>query len=138
MPARLSFGGKIAVHPDMGKESTILGKEGEAIAIDHLIEHGYKLVDRNYHSQQGEIDIIAKDGDFLVFVEVKAYSTGSFGFPLGAVGPSKKKSMIHAARTYLMKNNIKNVNCRFDVLAIYRSWQGLSSFDLIKDAFHVS
>lgn len=138
MPARLSFGGKIAVNPDVGKESTILGKEGETIAIDHLIEHGYKIIDRNYRSQQGEIDIIAKDGEFLVFVEVKAYSTGSFGFPLGAVGSSKKKSMIHAARTYLMKNNIKNVNCRFDVLAIYRSWQGLSSFDLIKGAFHVS
>ncbi len=122
----------------MGKESSTLGKEGEAIAVQFLTELGYKILDRNFRSQQGEVDIIAKDGDQLVFVEVKTYSIGSFGTPLGAVGRSKKESLIHAARTYLMKNNIKNVNCRFDVLAIYRSWQGLSNFDHIKDAFHVS
>jgi putative endonuclease len=132
------FGRIIAVHSDMGKESTILGKEGETIAIEYLVSHGYKIFGRNFRSQQGEIDIIAKDGDFLVFVEVKIYSIGSFGTPLGAVRRSKKESMIHAARTYLLKNNIKDTNCRFDVLAIYRSWKGLSSFDLIKDAFHVS
>jgi putative endonuclease len=128
----------IAVHPYMGKESTILGKEGETIAVEYLAEHGYKILDRNFRSQQGEIDIIAKENDFLVFVEVKIYSIGSIGTPLGAIRKPKKESMIHAARTYLLKNNIKNVNCRFDVLAIYRSWKGLSSFDLIKDAFHVS
>jgi putative endonuclease len=122
----------------MGIESTILGKEGEDTAVTYLIEHGYQLIDRNYRSQQGEIDIIAKDGAFLVFVEVKAYSMSSFGFPLGAIGPAKRKSMIHAARTYLMKNNIKDVNCRFDVLGIYKSWSGLPNFELIKDAFNVS
>ena len=122
----------------MGIESTALGKEGEAIAVQYLIEHGYEILDRNFHSQQGEIDIIAKDGGLLVFVEVKMYSIGSFSTPLGAVGRSKKESIIHAARTYLYKNKIKDINCRFDVLAIYRSWKGLSNFDLIKDAFHVS
>ena len=122
----------------MGKESPTIGKEGEAIAVKYLIDNGYKILDLNYRSQQGEIDIIAKDGDLIVFVEVKTYSLGSYGTPLGAVGRSKKESIIHAARTYLLKKNIKNTNCRFDVLAIYRSWKGLSSFDLIKDAFHVS
>lgn len=122
----------------MGMESQMLGKEGEAIALKYFTERGYKIIDKNFRSQQGEVDIIAKDGDFLVFVEVKAYSIGSFGTPLGAVGKSKKASIIHAARTYLLKNNIKNVNCRFDVLAIYRSWTGLTNYDHIKDAFHVS
>jgi len=122
---------------DMGKESTVLGKEGETIAVDHLIEKGYEILERNFRSQQGEIDIIAKENGFLVFVEVKMYSIGSYGTPLGAIRKPKKESIIHAARTYLLKNNIKDVNCRFDVLAIYRSWKGLSSFDLIKDAFHV-
>jgi putative endonuclease len=122
----------------MGNESQELGKEGEAIAVQYLIERGYKIINRNFRSQQGEVDIIMKDGDLLVFVEVKSYSIGSFGTPLGAVGKSKKLSIIHAARTYLLKNNIKNVNCRFDVLAIYRSWTGLTNFDHIKDAFNVS
>ena len=128
----------IAVCSDMGKESTTLGKEGEAIAVQYLAEHGYQVIDRNYRSQQGEVDIIARDGDFIVFVEVKTYSIGSFGTPLGAVRKAKKESIIHAARTYLLKNNIKDINCRFDVLAIYRSWKGITSYDLIKDAFHVS
>jgi putative endonuclease len=121
----------------MGIESPTLGKEGEAIAVQYLAERGYKIIDKNFRSQQGEVDIIAKDGDFLVFVEVKSYSIGSFGTPLGAVGKSKKASIIHAARTYLLKNNIKNMNCRFDVLAIYRSWTGLTNYDHIKDAFNV-
>ncbi len=119
----------------MGKESVTIGREGEEIAIRHLIERGYRIVERNFHSQQGEIDIVAKDGEFLVFVEVKLYSISSFGTPLGAVRRSKKESIIHAARTYLMKKNIRDINCRFDVLAIYKSWKGLVTFDLIKDAF---
>lgn len=135
---RTSAGKIIAVYSDMGKESTTLGKEGEAIAVQYLIEHSYQVIDRNYRSQQGEVDIIARDGNFIVFVEVKTYSIGSFGTPLGAVRKAKKESIIHAARTYLLKNNIKDINCRFDVLAIYRSWSGLTSYDLIKDAFHVS
>ena len=122
----------------MGIESQTLGKEGEALAVQYLTGRGYNIVDRNFRSQQGEVDIIIKDGDLLVFVEVKAYSIGSFGTPLGAVGKSKRASIIHAARTYLLRNNIKNVNCRFDVLAIYRSWTGLTNFDHIKDAFNVS
>jgi putative endonuclease len=84
------------------------------------------------------VDIVAKDGEFIVFVEVKSYSFGSFGTPLGSIRKSKKESIIHAAKFYLYKNNIKNINCRFDVLAIYSSWKGITKYELIKDAFHVS
>ena len=116
-------------------ESVKIGREGEDLAIRHLIDKGYNIVERNYRSQQGEIDIIAKDKNILAFVEVKLYSISSINSPLGAVRRSKRESIIHAARTYLMKKCIRDINCRFDVLAIYRSWNGLVSYDLIKDAF---
>jgi len=117
----------------MGRESVETGKHGEDLAVQYLRGKGYMILERNYHSQQGEIDIIAKDGEFLVFVEVKNYSVRSFGSPLGAIRRSKRESIIHAARTYLYKNNIRNINCRFDVIVI----NNMKNFELVKGAFNV-
>jgi putative endonuclease len=119
---------------DMGIESVKIGRCGEDIAERYLSGKGYEIIERNYRSQQGEIDLIAKEGNYLVFIEVKNYSFRSFGNPLGAVNKAKKDSMVHAARTYLYKTNICNINCRFDVLAIYN----YESFQLIRNAFYVS
>ena len=118
----------------MGKESVAIGQSGEELAVQYLRNKGYIILDKNYRSQQGEIDIIARDGDFLVFIEVKSYSFRSYGSPLGAIGRAKRESIIHAARTYLYKNNIRGQNCRFDVLTIHN----LTKFQLIKGAFNVS
>ena len=117
----------------MSLKSYLIGKSGEDIAERYLNGRGYEILERNYHSQQGEIDIIAREGKFLVFIEVKNYSFRSFGTPLSAVNKAKRQSMIHAARTYLYKNGVKGVNCRFDVLSIYN----YETFTLIKDAFCV-
>ena len=117
----------------MPLKSYQIGRTGENIAEQYLIGKGYAIIERNFHSQQGEIDIVAREGQFLVFVEVKNYSFRSFGTPLGAVSKAKKESIIHAARTYLYKNGVKDLNCRFDVLSIYN----YETFTLIKDAFHV-
>jgi len=122
----------------MGLESYELGKEGEARAKEYLCSLGYQILEQNFHSQQGEIDLIAKDGKFLVFVEVKSYSYRSYGSPVGAVRASKKQSIIHAARTYLWKNNIKDMFCRFDVIAIFKKYDGSRLIDHYKDAFYVS
>jgi len=122
----------------MGRESYELGKQGEATAEQYLQQKGYEIIERNFHSQQGEIDLIAKEGDFLVFVEVKSYSFRSYGSPVGAVRKAKKQSIIHAARTYLYKKSIKNTNCRFDVVAIYRRYDGSTAIELYKNAFMVN
>lgn len=122
----------------MGKESYQQGIRGEEVAEKYLIQQGYKIIEKNFHSQQGEIDIIARDSEFLVFVEVKNYSFRSYGSPLGAVRKSKKQSIIHAARTYLYKNNIKNTFCRFDVLTIYRKPDGSRAVDLYRNAFLIN
>ncbi|MBU1026653.1 MAG: YraN family protein [Candidatus Margulisbacteria bacterium] len=122
----------------MGLESYQLGKKGEEIAEEYLRNLGYEILEKNYHSSQGEVDLIAKDQDCLVFVEVKSYSYRSFGSPAGAVGITKKKSIIHAAEAYLYKNNIKDVYSRFDLITIYKKYNGQQIIEHFKDAFYVN
>lgn len=122
----------------MGLESYQQGIRGEEIAEKHLVQQGYQILEKNFHSQQGEIDIVALDKDVLVFVEVKNYSFRSYGSPLGSVRKSKRESIIHAARTYLLKNRIRNVNCRFDVLTVYRKLNGSRRVELYRNAFMVN
>jgi putative endonuclease len=122
----------------MGIDSYDLGKKGEETAERHLLKQGYEILERNYRSQQGEIDIIARDKDFLVFVEVKNYSFRSYGSPVGAVGKNKKQSIIHAAETYIYRNKIEDVYSRFDVIAIYRKYDGSQMIEHFKDAFYIN
>ncbi len=122
----------------MAKESKELGDRGENAACEYLAKKGFRVVERNFRSQQGEVDLIAYDGSVLVFIEVKNYSFRSFGSPLGAVRKSKRQSIIHAAQTYLMKKNIRGVNCRFDVVSFNTGTDGSVAIEHIKDAFGVN
>ncbi len=121
----------------MGIESYELGKQGEEIAEKYLVKQGYQILEKNYRSRQGEVDIIARDRDFLVFVEVKCYSYRSYGSPVGAVRKAKKQSLIHAAQTYLYKKNIQDTYCRFDVIAIYKKFNGEQLIEHYRDAFYI-
>ena len=122
----------------MGIESYQQGIKGEEIAENYLLGQGYQILEKNFHSQQGEVDLVAMDRETLVFVEVKNYSFRSYGSPLGAVRKSKRESIIHAARTYLLKNKLRKVNCRFDVVTIYRRPNGSRAVELYKNAFMVN
>jgi putative endonuclease len=119
----------------MGMESYQQGIKGEETAEKYLVQQGFEILERNFHSQQGEVDIVARDKDFLVFIEVKNYSFRSLGSPLSAVRKNKRESIIHAARTYLLKKGIKKTNCRFDVLTIYRGMDGSRRIEHFKNAF---
>ena len=122
----------------MGIESYEIGRDGEDAAEIFLLQKGYKIIERNYRSHQGEVDIIAREGEFLVFVEVKNYSFRSFGTPAGAIRKNKKQSIIHAAQTYLYKKKLDNTYCRFDVVTIYRRPDGSRAIELYKNAFMVN
>jgi putative endonuclease len=122
----------------MGIESYEIGRDGEDAAEVFLLQKGYQIVERNYRSHQGEVDIIAREGEFLVFVEVKSYSFRSFGTPAGAIRKNKKQSIVHAAQTYLYKKKIDNIYCRFDVVTIYRRPDGSRTIELYKNAFMVN
>ncbi|CUT04397.1 YraN family protein [Candidatus Chrysopegis kryptomonas] len=94
------------------------GKIGEEIAVKFLSEKGYKILRRNYRFGHGEIDIIAMDGDILVFVEVKTRFSDKFGLPEDSVTIKKRKQLKKIAGAFLQFNDVKFSECRFDVVSI--------------------
>jgi putative endonuclease len=110
------------------------GRQGEGIALDYLKNEGYLIVERNYRCHLGEIDIIAKEGNIIVFVEVKSRRSGSFGEPQEAVGTKKQKKLSMIALFYLHEKKITDVNARFDIVAVHID-SGEPLVELIRDAF---
>ena len=104
-------------------EKQILGKLGEDIAADYLEKNGYKIINRNIHLSKNELDIIAEDSDYIVFVEVKTRSclypeSGDFGIPSRAVDISKRKNTVKAVRDYLY-GYYGGKQPRIDVIEVY-------------------
>lgn len=113
-----------------------LGIEGEDLAVKFLKKKGYRIIERNYKTFVGEIDIIAKDGDTVVFIEVKTRTDDSFGYPFEAVNRRKKQKLKNLALLYL-KKQAKEYPVRFDVISIFRKDNGEKEIEHIKDAFEV-
>jgi putative endonuclease len=102
------------------------GKEGEDIAVAMLIEKGYQIIERNYNYQnKGEIDIVAKDKEtgYLVFIEVKSRKNLEFGEPEYSITNSKISQIKKMAEIYLYDKDIKEIDCRFDVITVLLSPQ---------------
>jgi putative endonuclease len=95
-----------------------LGISGEDLACAELQRRGYAIVERRYRTRLGEIDIIAKDGLTLVFVEVKARMTQEFGGAAAAMTAWKQRRISRMAADYLARQNLHDCPCRFDVVAI--------------------
>jgi putative endonuclease len=95
-----------------------LGRVGEDLACDELQRRGYEIVARGYRTRYGEIDIIARDGDTLVFVEVKARAAAEFGSGAEAVTAWKQRRLASLAEAYLVDRRIQDVPCRFDVVTV--------------------
>lgn len=95
-----------------------LGKSGETLAADELERRGYAILDRRYRTRHGEIDIVARDGETIVFVEVKARTTGERGRAAEAVTASKQRKLVSMAVDYLARHGLHDRPCRFDVVAI--------------------
>ena len=106
------------------------GTQYEERAAEYLIAQNYQILERNYRIQSGEIDIIARDGTVLVFIEVKYRKNDESGNPLEAVDIRKQKKIINVARYYLYQKKYGDVPCRFDVIGICGS-----HIEHIKDAF---
>jgi len=110
------------------------GLAGEELACEALERHGYAIVDRRYRTKHGELDIVARHGEYLVFVEVKARQDGSFGDPEEAVTMQKQQRMVWMAADYLARNQLSDVACRFDVVGINTATDP-PGITLIEDAF---
>ncbi len=94
------------------------GLQGEHLARVHLKAKGFKILESNFNTKIGEIDIIAKDRDTLVFVEVKTAKGVKFGSPLGWIPEWKQKKIIRTSQVYLKIQRNSNIPVRFDVIAI--------------------
>ncbi len=95
-----------------------LGRKGENIALDLLKKKKFHIREKGFRMFRGEIDIIADDGDDLVFIEVKSRRGNQFGHPEDSVTPAKQRQIKKIAAGYLFKHDIQNKPCRFDVIAI--------------------
>lgn len=96
-----------------------IGKYGENIACKYLEKNGYNILCRNFNTNNSEIDIIAKDKDEIVFIEVKSRTSKQYGAPIESVNEFKKKHIISAAKYYIYKNSLENKNIRFDIIEVY-------------------
>lgn len=120
------------------KKSAGIGQQAEHEALNFLKQQGLKLIDKNYHCRQGEIDLIMQDQQTLVFIEVRYRKSQRYGSSAESVTSSKQRKIIHTAEHFLL-HKIKTTvpACRFDVVAIYPSESAQNSlqFDWIKHAF---
>lgn len=117
------------------RDKAIIGKKGEDLAVAHLRKQGYKLIERNYRRRFGEIDIIARDGEVLVFIEVKTRQTLSHGSPSEAVAWRKQTQISKGALDYLQRNNLFDQPARFDVVAVMLAKEQHPHIEIIKNAF---
>ena len=112
-----------------------LGKKGEGLAVKFLRKKGYRIKECNFKTRLGEIDIIAGDGNILVFVEVKTRESLEYGHPFEAVNTRKRNKIASVALLYLKK--LEEIPpCRFDVVSVYMN-NGKPECELIRDAFEV-
>jgi putative endonuclease len=101
-----------------------LGEEGEELAAQKLEESGFQIRDRNWRTPEGELDIVAQEGDVIVFVEVKARRSRLYGLPEEAITRKKRAHLLKAALAYLEAHNLQDANWRFDLVAIEWSFTG--------------
>ncbi len=114
-------------------EHNELGKKGEQLAVEYLLEHKYKIVARNYRYLKAEVDIIARKEDTLAVVEVKTRSSDEFGNPQDFVSPKKIKLLLSAIDHYVVENEL-DVDVRFDIIAIIKQ-KSVFQIEHLKDAF---
>jgi len=112
-----------------------LGIRGEETAAKHLSGKGFRILERGYRARFGEIDIIARDGEELVFVEVKARQSRGCGDPLESITAAKRRRILRAASLYLQSTGAWDSPCRFDIVAIRIGPGGEEEVEHLRSAF---
>lgn len=112
-----------------------LGKRGEALAWNFLKKAGYTLLEKNFRTRFGEVDVIAEKKGTIVFLEIKTRTSDRFGLPAEAVDWRKQQKLSRSAEAFLQARRLENCPARFDILSIL--WNGVEEprFSLIEDAF---
>jgi putative endonuclease len=118
----------------MSRARVILGKTGEDLACAELERRGYAIIARRYRRRGGEIDIIARDGETIVFVEVKAREGHAFGEAAEAVTLFKRRRLTQLAVDYMAGHRLSHRPCRFDVVSIHFD-SGRPAIEVFQNAF---
>ena len=113
----------------------LLGRIGEDLAVEHLEAQGYAILERRYRTDRGEIDIVAQDGETIVFVEVKARESREFGSAAEAVTRQKQRQVVSMAVEYLARHRLNCCPCRFDVVAIDDALSDWPEIEVFQGAF---
>ncbi len=121
----------------MTMERQALGRTGENLAVAEIERLGYAVLDRRYRTRHGEIDIVAEEGETVVFIEVKARATAGRGTAAEAVTVRKQRRLIAMALDYLSRRHLTHRRCRFDVVAIDGEGEG-QRLTLYRGAFDAS
>lgn len=121
----------------MSEERLSLGRLGEEMACKYLKKAGYKILELNYRGHLGEIDLVAEDGEYLVFVEVKTRSGLAYGHPFESINSRKQHQLIRAAREYLAKHGAEERFCRFDAVSVLQRDGQEPRVELLKNAFEL-
>lgn len=121
----------------MTRERRELGEGGEEAALRRLKEMGYREVARNYRSPLGEIDVVAWDGDTLVFVEIKTRRDRPLAYAKEAVHAGKQRKLSMLALAYLKEHDLQGVKARFDVVAVSVMGRTLQ-MEVVRNAFDLA
>jgi putative endonuclease len=119
----------------MTKARQAVGAYGERRAVEHLIDAGMVLLDRNWRCRQGEIDIVARDGDVLVFCEVKTRRGDGYGTPAEAVVATKARRLRRLAAQWLADHPVRPAEVRFDVISVLPQRRGPARVEHTRGAF---
>ncbi|MGL5379820.1 YraN family protein [Clostridium sp.] len=116
-----------------------IGNYGETLAFNYLRKNGYYILKRNFRNRFGEIDLICKKNDIIIFVEVKSRYSSLYGTPLESITYSKQKQIINLCNFYITLNKLYQYNCQFDVIEVFLNKDNnLFLINHIQDAFRVS
>ena len=121
--------------PPARSSGMALGRAGEDLAARHLERRGFRILERGFRTRDGEIDLVAADGDTVVFVEVKARSGSACGRPAEAVDGRKQRRLLRAARVWLHRHGATEAPCRFDVVEVLSRPGQEATAHHIADAF---
>ncbi len=135
---KMDGGGQDAVGdagPERAANRRLTGDSGEVVAAAHFRALGWEVLETRYHCRWGELDIVARDGDTLVFAEVKTRRGRGYGAPAEAVDARKRARVVRAAAAYLAEHASGECACRFDVAEVVFRRDGLATVNLIRNAF---
>lgn len=115
---------------EKARASRALGQDAEAAVEQYFLQQGFGVLSRNHHSREGELDLVVRKSDLVIFVEVKARKLRSLVDPLSSVTPAKQRKIVRAAFDFVQRHGLEQLEMRFDVVAVTPGGRGAAPFTI--------